>query len=61
MGLRQGAHGENAESSSPLRWERRQRKHDAARRRMRVSGRGVITVLSALEQKRERDRRAREE
>lgn len=60
MGARGGAHGENAESSSPLRWERRQRKRDAARRRMRVDGRGVITVLSALEVKRERDRRAKE-
>lgn len=42
------------------RWERRARKRDAARRRMRVSGRGLITVLSALEQRRERERREKE-
>ena len=44
------------------RWERRERKQQAKRRRMGVSGRGLITVIRpVVERRAEEARRAREE
>lgn len=42
----------------PRQRDKRSERH--AKRPMRVTGRGLVTVLSALDQKRERERRKRE-
>lgn len=42
------------------RWERREKRRTAKRARMKMNGRGLITVINQLEQKRARELQAKE-
>jgi hypothetical protein len=42
------------------RWERREAKQASKKRRMRVTGRGLITVINQLEKKRADQRKAKD-